>query len=205
MDVPQLLLALGQQAQANLWSQYYAQQNTNSIHVANGLDSKPHGQQAMEHMALQYWSALTRQQQDQLISQHSRPYAANPPGASGLGPDGLLLLSQLQHIPGGAQALASYLSSSQSLAGQQASGQALPAHGTGLTSALWPYPQQSPSGTETLPQQASVCAHQVAPYPVSKGSPPASPPAEGLDCRAGSNSSASSEGDTRAFQAPVSR
>ncbi|KAK9841563.1 hypothetical protein WJX74_007963 [Apatococcus lobatus] len=209
MDVPNLLLALGQQAQHNLWSQYYAQQNLDNSHVNRSLDSKPHGQQAMEHMALQYWSALNRQQQDQHLAQQTRAYAANPTGGSGLGPEALLFLTQLQHIPGGPQALASILSSSHPVAGQQSQGQPLPATCTGLSSSMerigWLHTQQSATAADTLQQQAPAAAPHHPPYPVSKASTLASPAEDAMGCRAGSGSSASSEGDTRPFQTHLSR
>ena len=208
MDVPQLLMTLGQQAQSSLWSQYYAQQNVDNTHVANGLDSKLHGQRVMEHLALQYWSALNRQQGQQ-VAEHTRSYAASPPAACGLGPEALLLLSQLQHIPGGAQALASYLASGYPLPGQQAPGQPLPAAGAGLGSSAdragWPHTQQSPGGAAVLQQQAPAAGQRAPPYSVPRASGPASAPADATGCRAGSGSSASSEGDTRPLQPPLSR
>ena len=216
MDVSHILLALGQQAQSSLWSQHYAQQNIDSAQQVGAAD-KPSPQQVAEHMALlQYWSALSRQQQDHFLSQQTRPYPARSTASqptSALGPEAMVLLSQLQHFPGGAQALASYLSAGSAISAApdlaQRSNPAHSAPGTDLAAvysqARWPYTQEgNPVGA---PSQQQPSQGYTAPFPVAerRSSAENSPLSGETGCRGGPGSSASSEGDIGAYQVALPR
>ncbi len=211
MDISHLLLALGQQAQSSLWSQHYAQQNIDSAQPAGTAD-KPSPQQVAEHMALlQYWTALSRQQQDHVLSQQAHSYSAQSAAsqtAPALGSEALMVLSQLQHFPGGAQALASYLSANSALSPvsnlSHSSDPAVAAPSSDAPAAYpqqrWPYTQE---GSHLRAQQHA--GQSYFPVPEHRHSAEHSPESGDNGCRNGPGSSASSEGDIGPYSVSLPR